>query len=312
MELTFIGNVKKDDLERFRLLFPKKKGSNSIFMRTFAPTKAQQDVRIKEIIAALERFAPLPLQESYDNAGLQCGLTETEASGALLCLDVTEDVLREAVDLGCNLVVSHHPLLFHGLKQVADEDLVQRCIRLAIQNDLCVYSAHTNMDNAEDGVNYRIAEKLGLIDVQFIGGKSVRIADRMGERTVRAGNGVLGYLPQAEDSLAFLQRVKQVFGVEALQHNELLERPVQSVAICGGAGDFMLEDAIRAEADAFLTGEMHYHTWFGHEQEIQIAVLGHYESEQYIREVFREQIERVAPMLPIYDTEVITNPIHIL
>ena len=265
-------------------------------------------MKIKEIIAALEQFAPLPLQESYDNAGLQCGLTETEVSGALLCLDVTEEVLREAIDLGCNLVISHHPLLFHGLKQVCDADLVQRSLRLAIQNDLCIYSAHTNLDNAEDGVNFRMAEKLGLIDVQLLHPRTVLV----GARQLKCGSGVMGYLPEGEDSLAFLQRVKQAFGVEALQHNQLLERPIQSVVICGGAGDLMLADAMSAEADAFLTGEMHYHTWFGHEQEIQIAVLGHYESEQYTREIFREIIERTAPQLPLYDTEVRTNPIHIL
>ncbi|MBP3822333.1 MAG: Nif3-like dinuclear metal center hexameric protein [Bacteroidaceae bacterium] len=265
-------------------------------------------MKIKEIIGALEQFAPLPLQESYDNAGLQCGLTEAEALGALLCLDVTEDVLREAVDLGCNLVVSHHPLLFHGLKQVSDADLVQRCIRLAIQNDICIYSAHTNLDNAEDGVNFRISEKLGLIDVQLLSPRMVSV----GARQVKCGSGTIGYLPEAEDSLAFLQRVKQAFGIEALQHNQLLERPIQSVVVCGGAGDFLLPEAIRAEADAFLTGEMHYHTWFGHEQEVQIAVMGHYESEQYTREIFREIIERTAPQLPIYDTEVRTNPIQIL
>ena len=265
-------------------------------------------MKIKEIIAALERFAPLPLQESYDNAGLQCGLTEAEASGALLCLDVTEDVLREAVDLGCNLVVSHHPLLFHGLKQVSDANLVQRCIRLAVQNDLCIYSAHTNLDNADDGVNYRIADKLGLIDVQLLEPTTVNL----GSRSVKSASAVIGYLPQGEDSLAFLQRVKQAFGVEALQHNALLERPIQSVVITGGAGDFMLEAALRAGADAFITGEMHYHVWFGHEQELQIAVVGHYESEQYTREIFREIIEGIAPMLPLYDTDVVTNPIHIL
>ncbi len=265
-------------------------------------------MKIKEIIAALEQFAPLPLQESYDNAGLQCGLTEAEASGALLCLDVTEDVIAEAVDLGCNLVVSHHPLLFHGLKQVADADQVQRCIREAIQNDICLYAAHTNLDNAEDGVNFKMAEKLGLIDVQFLTPKTIVVDGRQ----VKGGGGVIGFLPEGEDSLAFLQRVKQAFSVEALQHNALLEKPVQSVAICGGAGDFMLEDALRAGADAFLTGEMHYHQWFGHEQEIQIAVLGHYESEQYTREIFRDIIEKVAPILPVYDTECRTNPIQIL
>jgi len=277
-------------------------------MRTFAPAKAYQDVKIKEIIAALEQFAPLPLQESYDNAGLQCGLTETEVSGALLCLDVTEEVLREAVDLGCNLVVAHHPLLFHGLKQVADMTQVQRCLRMAIQNDLCIYAAHTNLDNAEDGVNFKMAEKLGLIDVQLLSPRTLSV----GARQVKAGSGVMGYLPVGEDSLAFLQRVKQAFNVEALQHNQLLERPIESVVICGGAGDFLLDDALATDADAFLTGEMHYHTWFGHEQQIQIAVLGHYESEQFTREIFRNIIEEVAPMLPVYDTEVITNPIHIL
>lgn len=265
-------------------------------------------MKIKEIILALEQFAPLPLQESYDNAGLQCGLTETEASGALLCLDVTPEVIHEAVDLGCNLIVSHHPLLFHGVKQVVDANLVQRCLRLAIQNDLCIYSAHTNLDNAEDGVNFRIAEKLGLIDVQLLNQRMLNVDGRQ----VKAGSGVLGYLPEAEDSLAFLQRVKQAFGVEALQHNQLLERPVQSVVICGGAGEFLLDEALRLEADAFLTGEMSYHNWFGHEQEVQIAVLGHYESEQYTREIFREILEDAAPQLPLYDTEVRTNPIQIL
>ncbi len=266
-------------------------------------------MKIKEIIDALEQFAPLPLQESYDNAGLQCGLTEAEASGVLLCLDVTEAVLSEAVELGCNLVVSHHPLLFHGLKQVTDSSLVERCVRKAVKNDLVIYSAHTNLDNAEDGVNYRMADKLGLIDVQFLEPHTVCLPDG---RRVKSGSGVLGYLPEGEDSLAFLQRVKQAFHVEALQHNQLLERPVQSVALCGGAGDFMLDTAIRAEADAFLTGEMHYHVWHGHEQQIQIAVLGHYESEQYTREVLREIIEKAVPNLPVYDTEVCTNPIHIL
>ena len=130
-------------------------------------------VKIQEVIAALERFAPLPLQESYDNAGLQVGLTGAEVSGVLLCLDVTEEVIREAVDLGCNLVVSHHPLLFRGLKTVSDANYVQRCVRLAVLNDVAIYSAHTNLDNAEDGVNYKMAERLGLIDVELINPRRV-------------------------------------------------------------------------------------------------------------------------------------------
>jgi dinuclear metal center YbgI/SA1388 family protein len=143
-------------------------------------------VKVKEIIDALERFAPLPLQESYDNAGLQVGLTEAEVSGALLCLDVTEEVVREAIDLGCNLIVSHHPVLFRGLKQVSDATQVQRIVRMAIQNDIAIYSAHTNLDKAEDGVNYQMAERLGLIDVAPVG-----------------DCGVIGYLSAPMDSRFF-------------------------------------------------------------------------------------------------------------
>lgn len=119
-------------------------------------------MKIKEVVDALERFAPLPLQESYDNAGLQVGLTEAEVSGALLCLDVTEKVIDEAVALGCNLVVSHHPLIFHGLKRIIYSDEVQRTVAKALKNDITVVSMHTNMDNANGGVNFKIAEKWDL------------------------------------------------------------------------------------------------------------------------------------------------------
>lgn len=252
-------------------------------------------MKIKEIVCALERFAPLPLQESYDNAGLQVGLTEAEASGALLCLDVTEEVIQEAVDMGCNLIVAHHPLLFRGVKRVSDATQVERCLRLAVKNDICIYAAHTNLDNAEDGVNYKMAEKLGLMDVVPL-----------------EGGGVLGYLMAEEDSLAFLQRVKDVFRVESLQHNELLRRPIQSVALCGGAGSFALDAAIEQEADAFLTGEMGYHQFFGHEQQIQIGVMGHFQSEQFTTEIFQQIIGECAPQLPVFVTGVNTNPIQYL
>ena len=125
-------------------------------------------VKVKEVMNALERFAPLPLQEEYDNAGLQLGLKEVEVSGALLCLDVTEDVLAEAVTLGCNMVISHHPLLFRALKNITDATLSERCVRYALKHDLIIYSAHTNLDNAEGGVNAEAARHLGLKDIQFL------------------------------------------------------------------------------------------------------------------------------------------------
>ena len=208
------------------------------------------DVKIKEVVFALERFAPLPLQESYDNAGLQVGLTEVEASGALLCLDVTEEVIDEAVSLGCNLIVSHHPLLFHGLKTVSDRNYVERCVRKAIQNDVTVYAAHTNLDNAEDGVNFKIAEKLELEQVRLLLPHPVKVKDGGHEYTVMAGSGVIGVLPQPEDSLKFLQRIKSVFHIECLMHNELLQRPVQSRALRRG-GRFHARRGAQPESRCF-------------------------------------------------------------
>ena len=164
-------------------------------------------MKIKEVVTALERFAPLPLQESYDNAGLQVGLTEKEeVSGVLLCLDVTEAVVDEAVRLGCNLIVAHHPLLFRGLKCIDGRTQVERCVAGAIRHGVAIYAAHTNLDNVRGGVNWRMAEMLGLQDVCFLQEQSGGVG----------GSGAIGRLPVAEQPLEFLGRVKHVFGVEAL------------------------------------------------------------------------------------------------
>lgn len=258
-------------------------------------------MKIKEVISALERFAPLPLQEGFDNAGLQVGLTEAEVSGALLCLDVTERVVDEAVALGCNLIVSHHPLLFHALKRIEGVDEVQRTVIKAIKKDITVVSMHTNMDNAKGGVNYKIAEKMRLVEPQFFASKTVD--------GIECGSGVIGSLekPMAADD--FIVMLKRNFDVECVQCNQLLHRPIKRVALCGGAGSFLLNDAIAAKADAFVTGEMHYHEFFGHEQEIQIAVIGHYQSEQYTNEIFETIIRDECPGVKTYLTKANTNPI---
>ena len=252
------------------------------------------------MLSALEQFAPLPLQESWDNAGLQIGLTEAEVSGALLCLDVTEKVIDEAIAKGCNLVVSHHPLLFRGLKQVSDANDVQRTVRKAIKHDICVISMHTNMDNAKGGVNYKIAERLGAT-IAPVGSSIASVEEKVPM--------VLAELPQPLDSQTFIAQVKERFGVKCALCNELLERPVKRVAICGGAGDFMLDEAIAQKADAFITGEMHYHVFFGHEQQIQICVIGHYESEQFTSEIFQEIIEKECPGIRCFIAETNTNPV---
>ena len=254
------------------------------------------------MLSALERFAPLPLQESWDNAGLQLGLTEAEVSGALLCLDVNEKIVDEAIRKGCNLIVSHHPLLFRGLKQISGSDYVQRCVVKAIKHDIVIVSMHTNMDNAQDGVNWKIAERLGLTDCRFFAQKTIDGID--------AGSGVIGTISSEMGAKAFIELVKNKFNVECAMCNELLERPIRKVAICGGAGDFLLPEAVSLGADAFITGEMHYHQYFGYEQQIQICVIGHYQSEQFTSEIFRDIIQKECPGVRAEIAETNTNPIY--
>ena len=258
-------------------------------------------MKIRQVLDALEQFAPLPLQESWDNAGLQLGLTEADVSGALLCLDVNEQIVDEALRKDCNLIVSHHPLLFRGLKQISGADYVQRCVIKALKNDIVIVSMHTNMDNAKNGVNWKIAERLGLQQCQFFAQKQVG--------DIEAGSGVVGLLPQPMAADDFILMVKRQFGVECVLCNELLRRPIRKVALCGGAGDFLLPDAVGLGADAFITGEMHYHQYFGYEQRIQICVIGHYQSEQFTSEIFRDIINKECPGVRTEIVETCTNPI---
>ena len=270
-----------------------------------------RSVKIKQVVDALEHYAPLPLQEGYDNAGLQVGLTEAvEMSGALLCLDVTEAVVDEAIRKGCNLIVSHHPLIFRKLARISDENYVQRTVRKAIKNDITIVSMHTNMDAAKGGVNFKIAEKLGLRNLRFFGGEKEIDG-------VKGGEGVIGEITDETDTLHadgiaaddLVLMLRERFQAECVQCNQLLRRPIRKVALCGGAGSFLLDAAIAAGADAFITGEMHYHEFFGHEQEIQICVIGHYQSEQFTSEIFRSIITEKCPGVKCEISEINTNPI---
>ena len=149
---------------------------------------------IRKIADALETLAPLAFQEDYDNAGLQVGLIDDEVTGVLLCLDITEDIVDEAVRKGCNLVVSHHPLIFRPLKHVTGATYQERCVMKAVRNGIALYSAHTNLDNAEDGVNYRIASLIGLKDLEWLEEKA---------GAEGCGSGVVGNLPAPEPAAAF-------------------------------------------------------------------------------------------------------------
>lgn len=267
-------------------------------------------MKVKDILGALEEFAPLALQDGYDNAGLQIGLAEdAEATGALLCLDVTEDVVDEAVQRGCNLIVSHHPLLFRPVKSITGDDYIGRVIMKAIQQKVAIYAAHTNLDSAYEGVNFKMAEKLGLQHIEWLSPKTSYDY----EGAIRtAGEGIIATLPAPMTQKDFMERVKEVFSLKSLRVNSAAKGTISCVALCGGSGAFLIQKAVEQGADAFITGEIGYHRFFGYDDQLLLMEIGHYESEQYTIELLHQVISRKAPGLQVCRTKLQTNPINYL
>ena len=277
-------------------------------------------MKIKEIIDALEIFAPLPLQDGFDNAGMQVGLTDVKATGALLCLDVTEDVVEEAINQGINLIISHHPLMFKGYKSITGKDYTERCIMNAIKNEITIYSMHTNLDNAPNGVNYKIAEKIGLKNVKVLDPKEYMQQESSNNTEenskpsewLMAGSGAIGELEEPMTETEFLKHVKKTFEAGCVKHTKLTGRLISKVAICGGAGAFLMEKAVKEYADAFVTGEIKYHDYFYYEDKILATEIGHYESEQYTKDIIQDFLNRKFPSLRTEQTKINTNPIKYL
>ncbi|MCD8287642.1 MAG: Nif3-like dinuclear metal center hexameric protein [Porphyromonadaceae bacterium] len=362
---------------------------------------------IGSIIRAIETVAPLSFQESYDNAGLVVGSCEDVARAAVVCLDVTEEVIDEAIVQDANLIISHHPLVFKSLKSLTGKDYVERLLIKAIKHDIAIYSAHTNMDNAWNGVNFKMAEKLGLSNLSILSPASQQLlklvtyvplhaADNVrqslfnvgagcignydgcsynsngfgtfcanekahpycgeiGETNreeemrievilpkylqkkvvdtllqvhpyeepafdliplenewAQVGSGVVGEFSSAISEQDFLNQLKSAFQVKCLRHSALTGRKIRQVALCGGAGSFLIPKAVSLNVDAFVTGEIKYHEFFGREKSLLLAEIGHYESEQYTKEIFCEIITKSFPTFVCYSTKIDTNPINYL
>jgi dinuclear metal center YbgI/SA1388 family protein len=361
---------------------------------------------VKDFTKVLEQKAPLAWQESYDNSGLQVGDPNMEVIGVLLCLDITEAVIEEALAKKCNLIIAHHPLLFSGLKNITGATYVERIVMKAMQHQIALYAAHTNMDNWKGGVNAKIAEKLKLtathilapasndlnllycyapsslvsqieqalfeagagqvgnyfncsFQVEGRGGfqgneaSNPLIGVAGGDREVLAetrievlvpshainavlvalraahtydeiaygivplknknqdlGAGMIGSLEQPLSESAFLSYLKQALPTAFIKHTELLGRPIQRVAVCGGSGSFLLKDAIRAKADVFITSDFKYHQFFDADKQLVIADIGHYESEQFTVEIFYSILNEKFPNFAILYSERNTNPVN--
>ncbi|MEO5647408.1 MAG: Nif3-like dinuclear metal center hexameric protein, partial [Chitinophagaceae bacterium] len=309
---------------------------------------------INLIIDALEELAPPSLQESYDNCGLLVGNSSMECKGIITSLDVTEAVIFEAIEKGCNLIVAHHPIIFKGLKKLNGKNYVERTIILAIKNNIAIYAIHTNLDNILQGVNHTIADKLGLHKREILLPKpstlvklftfvpidhAAKVRDALfaagagnignysecsytsqGEGTFKAGigsdpylgnigelhtepevklevilpvwlkskvqkalreshpyeeiahefillenvmqetgSGLLGHFSSPVPELEFMRMLKDLFKVPVIRHSPFVCKDISTVALCGGAGSFLVPNAIALNADAFVTGDMKYH-----------------------------------------------------
>ena len=361
-------------------------------------------MKISEITNYIETTAPLAIQESYDNSGLIAGNRNWEATGALLTIDVTEAVIDEAIRKRVNLVIAHHPIVFSGLKKITGKNYVERTLIKAIKNDIAIYAAHTNLDNAANGVNHKIAEQLGLVNCQvlqpatgqlkklvtyipvehaakvqeavfaagaghignydscgfsaegsgtfrgnekanpFVGEKGVVHSEKeirfetvfqawQQKKVIDAllsshpyeevafdifplensfngiGSGIIGSLKEPADETIFLSKLKSVFKTGVIKHTTLLGKPVERVAICGGSGSFLLNNAIAAGASFFISADFKYHQFFDAENNIVIADIGHFESEQFTKELFYELLTKKFPKFAVHFTEVNTNPV---
>lgn len=260
-------------------------------------------VTVGDIAGVIEDFAPKSLQESYDNAGLQVGDPDMPVTAVLLCLDITEEILDEAIRRQCNMVITHHPLIFRGLKELTGRTYIERIAIKAIRNNVAVYSAHTNLDSAWDGVSHEMAHMLGMTDIDVLEPKT---ADS------RTGLGVIGSV-RPTPKLEFLRKVKETFGVKALKYS--LQSPqlvVKRVALCGGSGASLIPNAIKAKADVIITGDVKYHDFTAHGLDILIADIGHYESELCAADIFSRIIREKYPDVVLYFSESESNPIGVL
>lgn len=363
-------------------------------------------MKIGELLSAIEVFAAPELQEDYDNAGLITGKRTWSCTGVLCTLDVTVDVINEALQYNCNLIVAHHPIVFRGLKRVNGGNYVEEVLIAAIKNDIAIYAAHTNLDNVVMGVSQTIAEKLGLQNSTVLQPKAkmlrrlitfapldkaaeVRQAvfaagaghigkysecsfNSNGTGTFKAeagadpyvgevgkqhqeqetkieivypfylerqvvnalvaahpyeevaydiftmenvhygiGAGLLGELPEEMSEEAFLKMLKDRFTLSLIRHTALRNKPVKKVAVCGGAGSFLIKKALGSGADAYVTADIKYHEFFDAENKMVIADIGHYESEQFAVDLLHRLLaEKFPTFAAVRKSGVNTNPVR--
>ncbi len=263
--------------------------------------------KVSDIIGFITDVAPLHWQENYDNSGLLIGDADAMVDKVLLTLDVTEKVIDEAIENSFHLIISHHPLIFKGVKNILTDNTLGRIITKAIKHDISIAAMHTNLDNSYAGVNNILADKLGLKDLHILRPNSGQFCD---DPASQVGSGMIGEFENETSETEFLKLIKEKLNVGAIRHSELLGKPIKRVALCGGSGAFMINDAKRCKADAYLTADVKYHEFFDADNELVVVDAGHFETEQFTKQLIADIILKKNPKFAVQISSVKTNSVH--
>lgn len=262
-------------------------------------------MKIRDIAAAIESFAPLALQQSYDNSGLIVGRLDDEVHSALLAVDVTEEVLDEAESEGCDIIITHHPIIFQPLKRFNSSTYVERCVERAIRNGIALYACHTNLDSAPNGMSWHVGSMLGL-DAMTV------LQPNAGDPAT--GFGVVGVLPRPESAMSLLSRVKSLFEVGAVRYGDLPtdDAMIRRVAICTGSGGSLIDEALAVEADLYITADLKYNDFMRGNNRMIIADIGHFESEFCAIRILFDILSKKMCTFAVRKSVCSRNPIHYL
>ena len=257
-------------------------------------------MKLKEIINLIEKWAPLELAEDFDNVGLILGDENVEVKKALITLDTLENVVDEAVENKCDLIISFHPIIFDGLKKITNNTYVKRVISKSIKNNINIYAIHTNLDNHPKGVNFQISKYLNLNNTKIL----------IPKIDCKGGMGMIGELQKSIPEKEFLNYVKGIMKTSLIKHSTFLNKKIKKVAVLGGSGSFAIEEAIKAGADCFITADLKYHDYFRAENKILLLDIGHYESEQYTKELILNFLRKKIPKFACVISKSNTNPVN--
>ena len=255
-------------------------------------------MKVRDIIDVIEKFAPLSIQESWDNSGLCVGSPDAQVKSVLLGLDCTEELVDEAIACGADMIITHHPLIFSGLKRITPEDQIGAAVIKAVKAGISIYAAHTSADKVIAGVSGAMAARLGLVNVSIL--------DEDGDGT---GLGVVGDLQQPLSAQEAVALVKERFSLKAMRTSRPLEGHITRVAMCGGSGGSLIKAAMASGAQLYISGDISYHNFFTREG-FMIMDIGHYESEIEIVEILFSLLRKNFPTFAVRITQnIYSNPI---